>query len=143
MGISHDRLKTSKEDILPVSIIMCIYGFISTICDCLAMHGIKNCKRLFLLPYMIFIPIVILAIIAGMARFIQKEGLTSFLVMPGVAAITLIYIWVELMKQWSNMVTSISQEDTNSTELPPEYDSIKHYLEEPPCYEEALKYKSE
>ena len=105
---------------------------------------------------MIFIPIVILAIIAGMARFIQKEGLTSFLVMPGVAAITLIYIWVELMKQWSNMVTSFSQEvtnvntendsvqeDTNSTELPPEYDSIKHYLEEPPCYEEALKYKSE
>merc|ERR1712142_157624 len=110
----------------------------------------------FLLPYMIFIPIVILAIIAGMARFMQKEGLNSFLVMPGVASITLIYIWVELMKQWSNMVTSSSQEvaqvnteidsvqeDTDNTELPPKYDSLKHYLEEPPCYDEAVKYKSE
>ena len=110
------------------------------------MYGVKYGKRMFLLPNLIFFPLVISALVGGMVYVIQKGGVITctfaFLSLPLTVLTMRIYIWVDLIKHWTNLVTSENEMDAEGTcysESPPKYDDLEHCIEDPPCYEEAIK----
>jgi len=79
------------------------YGLLSVICNCLASFGIKKRRRYFLVPYLVFIPMVLSILFIILITSLCTKGVSELLAVPVVICLALSYVWVKLLKQWSLM----------------------------------------
>jgi len=97
----------NRTQLMYVCAMIAGYGSISILCNCLAYYGIKKGRGCLLIPYLIFIPLVItfLFISSITIGFIKgvNEFLSPFLGLPVVISLVLSYMWGRLVKQWSIM----------------------------------------
>jgi len=92
-----------RKDLIYTCVVIGGYGSLSVICNCLASFGIKKRRRYFLLPYLVFIPLVLSLLFITLTTVLCTKGVNEFLAVPVVICLVLSYVWVKLLKQWSIM----------------------------------------
>ena len=169
----HKDLPFNRKLLLNISAVVGSYGSISSICNCLATFDNKKGRLCFLLPYLAFLPMVILLLFIILVTVVFSQGFIETLLLSAVMFLVLAYIWLKLLKQWSTMSKSlltVSQQQNIEGQLaaaqvifeqsqgevgqanggfsrdpPPKYGSLETVGTQcpPPCYEEAVKYEEE
>jgi len=92
-----------RKDLIYACVVMGGYGLLSVICNCMASFGIKKRRRYFLIPYLVFIPMVLSLLFIILITVLCTKGVNEFLAVPVVICLVLSYVWVKLLKQWSIM----------------------------------------
>ena len=52
------------------------YGLTSTLCNILAFYALRKNNRVFLVPYLVFLPLVLVTIVIFIVKSILSKGLT-------------------------------------------------------------------
>ena len=52
------------------------YGLTSMLCNTLAFYGLRKNNRIFLVPYLVFLPLVLVTIVIFIVKSILSKGLT-------------------------------------------------------------------
>jgi len=95
--------KFKRKHLIYVCVVLGGYGLLSVFCNCLASFGIKKRRRYFLVPYLVFIPMVLSLLFIILITVLCTKGVNEFLAVPVVICLVLSYVWVKLLKQWSIM----------------------------------------
>merc|ERR1719397_855264 len=129
------------------------YGVLSLVCNCLASHGVKTWKKVFLMPYLVFYPMVVITLTISVILSVLTSGVAvlTFLLPIG-CSLLFTLVWLRLVRFWFLMSTIVSggggrRDDVQWIEVnmersvrlsrspepdhPPAYDS-------PPGYQEAV-----
>jgi len=120
---SSVNIHLNKRLLLQVSTVFGIYGLISFICNCLANYGIRKWRRFFLLPYLTFLPTVLVLLLIYLIGSSFMCGITEAIVLPLATSIVIMFIWLKLLKQWFAMaepldnVISPTQQEVESQAL--------------------------
>ena len=145
----------NRLTILYIIIMLGAYAVLSLLCNCLATYGVKNRIKSFLVPYLIFYPLVV----AIATIFLTNSVLSSHisvvtLTLPLFISVALTLLWLRFVRLWYvlslSTVTATPRQPGDSLETgeavwsqldletpsrerdqPPAYDS-------PPGYEEAV-----
>eukprot|EP00092_Neocalanus_flemingeri_P040763 GFUD01044379.1.p1 GENE.GFUD01044379.1~~GFUD01044379.1.p1 ORF type:complete len:237 (-),score=34.54 GFUD01044379.1:110-820(-) len=110
---------------LKVGTLLGSYGLISVVCNVLASYGVRAWRRFFLLPYLIFLPMVLTIMLVYMARLLFITfGINEAILLPIISSTVMVYIWLKLLKQWFAMskpmmatTTEFNQQDVESEAL--------------------------
>ena len=113
-------LPFDREQLLLACAVIGGYGTLSVLCNCAATFGINKRSRIFLLPYLVYIPIVIsLLIILVITSAVFRVGVTEYLVLnlfAIVISLVLSRVWVKVLKQWNMMAQISIQQDITDLE---------------------------
>ena len=156
LGLCYGYLPPQKMIINRLTLLYIIfmlgsYGVLSLLCNCLAAHGVKNRIKAFLVPYLIFYPMVVAIatiFLTNYALTFSSHNLVLSLALPMFIIVVLSLVWLRFVRLWFflSTVTSRRREDSLETgesvwsqvnldtpvrDQPPPYDS-------PPGYEEAV-----
>ena len=147
------KLPLARPTILYMTVILGGYGVLSLLCNCLASHGVKSCNKVFLVPYLIFYPLVVTTLMVFMINSVLTSVLAAeTLLLPLGLSLVLSLVWLRFVRLWYFMScqTRRSRRDRPQPDVewrvvnletpvrlslgpdqPPAYDS-------PPGYEEAV-----
>lgn len=155
LGLCYGYLPPQKMTVNRLTLLYIIfmlgsYGVLSLLCNCLATYGVKKRIKTFLVPYLIFYPMVV----AIATIFLTNSVLSSHmsvvsLVLPIFISVVLSLVWLRFVRFWFVLSTLTSRQRADSLETgesvwsqvnldsptrdqPPPYDS-------PPGYEEAVR----
>merc|ERR1719369_237756 len=92
-----------KGLILKVCAVLGGYGLIPAVCNCLASYGIRIWRRVFLLPYLAFLFIVLGMLFIYLIRVFILYRISEYLVLPVIVILIVGLIWQKLFKQWFMM----------------------------------------
>ena len=118
-------LPFAREQLLYVCAVIGGYGTLSILCNCAATFGINKRSRIFLLPYLVYIPMVISLLIIIIITSAFRVGVSEYLVLlifAIVISLVLSLVWVKVQKQWDMMPQIMIQQD--STDLERELASV-------------------
>ena len=143
------KIPINRLILLYIIFMLGVYGVLSLLCNCLATYGVKNRIKTFLVPYLVFYPLVV----AITTIYLTNSLLCSHtsvvtLVLPLAVSVVLSLLWLRFVRFWlllstlsprlggdglevGEAVWSQTVLDTPARDQPPAYDS-------PPGYEEAL-----
>ena len=158
---------------IKIAIVLGMYGLTSTLCNCLAIFAIKKKNRVFLIPYLVFLPLTATSLLTLLVKNILTRDTTpESLFIPLTIILVLTVIWLKMLRNWINMAVWESRErvdlerlgsyrsqlrspriivqSPSSPDLPPSYDNVgsvqeRECLEEtpPPSYSDATDVKCE
>eukprot|EP00092_Neocalanus_flemingeri_P108772 GFUD01139704.1.p1 GENE.GFUD01139704.1~~GFUD01139704.1.p1 ORF type:complete len:211 (+),score=29.44 GFUD01139704.1:40-672(+) len=132
--------------LLKVGTLLGSYSSVSVVCNVMASYGVRAWRRFFLLPYLIFLPMVLTIMLH------------------------LVYIWLKLLKQWFAMSKpmmattpefnqqdvepealtlatvfallhlspDVGQDTVTTRDLPPSYETLEIDMSAPPEYDEDM-----
>ena len=95
-----------------LSIILGTYGLTSLLCNGLTFYGLRKKNRIFLVPYLVFLPLVLTSLIILIIKNILTRGITpETLFIPMAVGFILTIVWLKLMRHWfvMSMMTSSSR----------------------------------
>eukprot|EP00092_Neocalanus_flemingeri_P018376 GFUD01019887.1.p1 GENE.GFUD01019887.1~~GFUD01019887.1.p1 ORF type:complete len:240 (-),score=43.07 GFUD01019887.1:68-787(-) len=97
-------LPLDRRLLLKVGTLLGSYSSISVVCNVLASYGVRAWRRFFLLPYLIFLPMVLTIMLVYMARLLFITfGINEAILLPIISSTVMVYIWLKLLKQWFAM----------------------------------------
>eukprot|EP00092_Neocalanus_flemingeri_P040765 GFUD01044381.1.p1 GENE.GFUD01044381.1~~GFUD01044381.1.p1 ORF type:complete len:233 (+),score=48.38 GFUD01044381.1:59-757(+) len=96
-------LPLDRKLLLKVCTLLGSYGSISFVCNILASYGVRAWRRFFLLPYLIFLPMVLTIMIVYMVRLLFIMYGTCEAILPIIFSTVIVWIWLKLLKQWCAM----------------------------------------
>ena len=107
----------NSDLLVSISIVLGIYGSLSIICNILACYGITKGKHYFLIPYLVFFPIVISLLGVLLSRLLWLNGVNYYyyIALPFIASLLLAYVWIKLLKQWAML-----RHQSRRTSTPPQ-----------------------
>ena len=108
---SSVNITLRKQLLLQVSTVFGTYGLISGICTCLACHGIRACRRFFLLPYLTFLPIVLIIMIFYLIVSFLMTTITEASLLLLITSIFILFIWLRLLKHWFTMAKHLANDN--------------------------------
>ena len=116
-----------------ISIVLGIYGSLSLVCNILACYGMYKGRHYLLIPYLVFIPVVISFLGVIITRMLWSNGVNHFIALPFIVCLILAYVWLKLLKQWAT-VRHRSQETSRASRTlpnrwPEDEDDIQHVVE--------------
>ena len=154
-----------------LSIILGTYGLTSLLCNGLAFYGIRKKNRIFLIPYLVFLPLVLTSLMILVIKNVLSQGITpETLFVPMAIGFILTIVWLKLMRHWFVMTMSSRgrlpdmesypgrqmfttapgtriPQTPSTPDLPPPYEnvvSVKYTCKietPPPCYEAVTQTK--
>ena len=145
------KLTINRLTLIYIIFMLGAYGVVSLLCNCLATYGVKNRIKTFLVPYLIFYPLVvaITTIFLSNSLFSSLHVAPGTLLLPIFFSVVLTLLWLRFVRFWYVLSTAAPRPagdnleigesvwdqvnlDTPSRDQPPAYDS-------PPGYEEAVR----
>ena len=148
------KLPLPRITLLNLTVILGVYGLLSMLCNFLASHGVKSSSKVFLLPYLLFYPLVVTILTITIINSVLTSALTvETLLLPLGLSLLLTLVWLRFVRLWYLLSTEVTQRPRRgraepdlewsevnlqtpvrvslAPEQPPAYDS-------PPGYEEAV-----
>ena len=151
-----------------ISIILGMYGFTSSLCNFLAFFAIKKKNRVFLVPYLVFLPLTAISLLILLVKNILTRNTTpESLFIPLTIILILTVMWLKMLRHWINMeawetrervdverlhrvyrhqLHSPSVQSPSSPDLPPSYDNVSSVQEQesleetpPPSYNDITE----
>ena len=84
-----------------LSIILGTYGLTSLLCNSLAFYGLRKKNRIFLVPYLVFLPLVLTSLIILIIKNILTRGITlETLFIPMAVGFILTIVWLKVIRHW-------------------------------------------
>ena len=146
-----------KFTLLSLGKAMMMLGLVSGSCNMLTRIGIRMWKRVFLVPYLVFLLMLLAYVLIGLSQSVKHRGVKEVDVLSILFILGIIYIWHVIIRQWVYMSLprpvvldgeslDISPYDPSSTgsvsqltDSPPKYDTLKNdETSELPDYQEAV-----
>ena len=135
---------------------MVILGLMSGMCNFLTRFGIRIWSRSFLVPYIVFLVMLLTYVLIQFTQSVSLRGVKEVDSFSLLATLVILYIWQIMVRQWIYMSlprpvmhdpeTPVtlpalpSEESSQSAQMnspPPKYDSLEDTIELP-NYEEAV-----
>merc|ERR1712029_734071 len=124
-----------------MTILLGTYGFTSLLCNCFALHGLKKENRVFLVPYLVFLPLVLTSIVILIVKNILTRSVSpEMLFIPMAIGLILMIVWLKLVRHWFLMSVNLPVPSgynfitprrrragvgaSSSPDLPPAYDNV-------------------
>jgi hypothetical protein len=142
-----------KLTLISMGKVMMMLGLVSGSCNMLTRIGIRVWKRVFLVPYLVFLLTLLAYVLICLSQSVKHRGVKEVDVLSIVFILGIIYIWHVIMRQWVYMslprplmLDGESPDDTLSsgsvsqlTDSPPKYDALEDEdNNELPDYQEAV-----
>ena len=109
-----------------LSIILGTYGLTSLLCNGLAFYGLRKKNRIFLVPYLVFLPLVLTSLIILVIKNILTRGITpETLFIPMAVGFLLTIVWLKLVRHW--FVMSMRTRDTGGRGRSPDIEGFHGY----------------
>ena len=144
------KMTINRLTLLYIILMLGSYGVLSLLCNCLATYGVKNRIKTFLVPYLIFYPMVVAITSIFLTNSVLSYQISAVsLVLPIFISVVISLLWLRFVRFWFVLSTITSRPRGDSLETgesmwsqsslespardtpPPPYDS-------PPGYEEAV-----
>ena len=162
--MKRDQLPASLTTLVNIAVLLTTYSLTAILCNCLAVQGLRNDSRTFLVPYLIFLPLVLTSLIVYVVNTVLTRGLTpESLFIPMVLGLVLSVVWLRIVRHWILMGrwlprplsgprgrrnrdseaamspgSSLQPPVLATPDHPPEYDHVVNKETPPPCYEEVV-----
>eukprot|EP00091_Calanus_sinicus_P009080 TRINITY_DN21471_c0_g1_i1.p1 TRINITY_DN21471_c0_g1~~TRINITY_DN21471_c0_g1_i1.p1 ORF type:complete len:161 (+),score=33.06 TRINITY_DN21471_c0_g1_i1:67-483(+) len=81
-----------------------LLGLMSGICNVLARFGIRIWSRVFLLPYLVFLIMLLTYVFIGFSQSVKQRGVKEVDFLSVVAILVIFYIWQTILRQWVYIV---------------------------------------
>jgi vacuolar-type H+-ATPase subunit I/STV1 len=95
------QLPTDFVTMINLAILLGTYGLTSTLCNILAFYALRKNNRVFLVPYLVFLPLVLVTIVIFIVKSILSKGLTpELLFIPMAVGLVISIIWLKIMRHW-------------------------------------------
>jgi len=109
LGTLHpSQLPTDFITLVNVAILLGTYGLTSVLCNSLSFYSLRTNNRIFLVPYLIFLPLVLVTIVIFIVKSILSKGLTpELLFIPMAVGLVISIIWLKIMRHWFVMSPEI------------------------------------
>ena len=142
-----------KFTLLSLGKAMMMLGLVSGSCNMLTRIGIRMWKRVFLIPYLVFLLTLLVNVLIGLSQSFKRRGVKEVDVLSILFILGIIYIWHVIIRQWVYMslprpvvLDGESPDDTLSSvpvsqlnDSPPKYDALEDEdNNELPDYQEAV-----
>merc|ERR1719495_1668994 len=139
------QLPSDKVTMINMTILLGTYALTSLLCNCFALHGLKRENRVFLVPYLVFLPLVLTSIVILIVKNILTRSVSpEMLFIPMAVGLILMIVWLKLVRHWflmSAIIPNLSSAPTgynfttprhgrqgaginSSPDLPPAYDNV-------------------
>ena len=152
-SLPPQKIAINRLTLLYIILMLGAYGVFSLLCNCLATYGVKNRIKAFLVPYLIFYPLVVAITTIFLTNTVLSSNISVVtLLLPLFINVVLTLLWLRFVRFWYVLSTVRARQpsdsleageavwtqinldvdmDTPSRDQPPAYDS-------PPGYEEAV-----
>jgi len=112
------QLPSDKVTMINMTILLGTYALTSLLCNCFALHGLKRENRMFLVPYLVFLPLVLTSIVILIVKNILTRSVSpEMLFIPMAVGLILMIVWLKLVRHWFLMSASIPNPSSASTDL--------------------------
>ena len=133
-----------KLTLISMGKVMMMLGLVSGSCNMLTRIGIRMWKRVFLIPYLVFLLTLLVNVLIGLSQSVKRRGVKEVDVLSILFILGVIYIWHVIIRQWVYMSLprpvvldgeslDIYPDDTISsgsvsqlTDSPPKYDTLEN-----------------
>ena len=151
-NLRPDQLPLNLSTMINLAILLGTYSLTALLCNSLAVYGLRTDSRAFLLPYLLFIPLVLTSFIVLIVKNCLTRGLSpESLLIPMGLGLVLSVVWLQMVRHWMVMglggAGGRDQEAAAaaaSPDQPPDYNHVGvqrggKMESPPPCYEDAVK----
>ena len=151
-NLRPDQLPLNLSTMINLAILLGTYSLTALLCNSLAVYGLRTDSRVFLLPYLLFIPLVLTSFIVLIVKNCLTRGLSpESLLIPMALGLVLSVVWLQMVRHWMVMglggAGGRDQEAAAaaaSPDQPPDYNHVAvqrggKMESPPPCYEDAVK----
>merc|ERR1712155_111878 len=99
--MKRDQLPASLTTLVNIAVLLATYSLTAILCNCLAVQGLRNDSRTFLVPYLIFLPLVLTSLIVYVVNTVLTRGLSpESLFIPMVLGLVLSVVWLRIVRHW-------------------------------------------
>ena len=151
-NLRPDQLPLNLSTMINLAILLGTYSLTALLCNGLAVYGLRTENRVFLLPYLLFIPLVFTSLIVLIVKNCLTRGVNpESLLIPMALGLVLSVVWLQMVRHWMVMglggAGGRDQEaaaaPAASQDQPPDYDVVAQrggkMESPPPCYKDAVK----
>jgi len=129
-----------KFTLLSLGKVMMMLGLVSGSCNMLTRIGIRMWKRVFLVPYLVFLLMLLAYVLIGLSQSVKHRGVKEMDVLSILFILGIIFIWHVIIRQWVYMFLPRPVViDGESVGIPPPDDassgSVSQMADSPPKYD--------
>jgi len=112
------QLPSDKVTMINMTILLGTYGFTSLLCNCFALHGLKKENRVFLVPYLVFLPLVLTSIVILIVKNILTRSVSpEMLFIPMAIGLILMIVWLKLVRHWFLMSVNLPAPSDSNVDI--------------------------
>jgi len=128
MTLHPSQLPLDLVSMVNLAILLGAYGLTSVLCNALAFHGLRKEKRVFLVPYLVFLPLVLITILIFIVKCILTKGLTpELLFIPMAVGLVISIIWMKVLRHWFILTPDIGGQFSRRDSIDPEL--VRRYVQ--------------
>ena len=79
---------------------MWMLGLVSGICNLLARFGVRIWCRVFLVPYLVFLLMLLASVFIQLGKSVKLLGMKEADILPIFAVLVIFYVWQAILRQW-------------------------------------------
>ena len=100
-SLPPQKITINRLTLLYIILMLGAYGVFSLLCNCLATYGVKNRIKAFLVPYLIFYPLVVAITTIFLTNTVLSSNISVVtLLLPLFINVVLTLLWLRFVRLW-------------------------------------------